>query len=49
MLTAVVAHALAAAGVMNPVFLWAKERTVRKTTMMEANQEIIPDESGFYF
>ncbi len=38
MLTAVVAHALAAAGVRNPAFLWAKERAVRITAMMDADQ-----------
>ncbi|MBQ3705269.1 MAG: nucleotidyltransferase family protein [Clostridia bacterium] len=38
MLTAVAAHALAAAGVRNPAFLWAKERAVRTAAMMDAEQ-----------
>ena len=38
MLKAVVAYALAAAGVRNPAFLWAKERAVRIAAMMDADQ-----------
>lgn len=38
MLTAIAAHALAAAGVRNPAFLWAKERAVRTAAMMDADQ-----------
>ena len=37
-LTAVVAYALAAAGVRNPAFIWAKERAIRKMTIMDAEQ-----------
>lgn len=38
MLKAVVAYALAVAGVRNPAFLWAKERAVRIAAMMDADQ-----------
>ena len=38
MLTAIVAYSLAAAGVRNPAFIWAKERAARKTALMDAEQ-----------
>ena len=52
MLTAVVARALAAAGVRNPAFIMAEARAVRQTVLMDTEQEKILDrleEAGIWY